>query len=199
MTDDDYKDKIIHFMGRTEEAVKNLDEKVEGGFRDVKGHVKELGNVVYEVKSIQDKCPYKDDDTGVYKLLTEVKGLTEEVRKRKSSSGVPSLNALMDIQDQSSEKVGKAITEALNPIITEVTKPKPKRWYDWLPLIATILAIVGILCTGAVWLIKGPGSVDPALAKDLQDVVKQYKKLNGNHKKKQKPVRAAAKEEKPFF
>jgi hypothetical protein len=63
--------------------------------------------------------------------------------------------------------------------IVDMPAEGKKRWYDYLPIIVSIIALLAMLGGAAVWLARGPGSVDPGLADEIKLMLDHYKKEKG--------------------
>ena len=177
LDDQDFRDKLNEFMGSTERDVKHLKNTVSEGLDRIENVVGDLAETVNEVKTVQDACPYKEENTGIVRLVNEVQTLTQEVTKRKTGTEYPAIGASLDAEAQAAT-IASSLSEALAPVL----RRPDKKWYEHVPLIITIVLFLGALCGGFVWIIKGPGSVDPQLANDIKHMVHHYKKNNGIHK-----------------
>lgn len=65
----------------------------------------------------------------------------------------------------------------------KVTK---KKWYEFAPTLVSIITLILLLGGGFVWMVRGPASIDPAMASDLNKIRSEWKQLVQDTKLKAK-------------
>jgi len=123
----------------------------------------------------------------------EIKQLYEFIGSTRStlenlSSGVDNLNACITelndtikVIDKGKVDVGYCKGKHAKDAVKDAIK---KPWYDYIPLLVSSMTLLVLISCAFVWLVKGPASITPALASDIQELVKMKDAIIKNHKGK---------------